>query len=95
MSRLSKILLLVVVVASASTFLVGPAEAQEADETLVIALNEQNESGQSGVAVLKAVGAQTRVTLTHLSGALETELVHIHSGSCGDGLVVQRFCIDG
>ena len=52
-------------------------------ETLSIILKEQNASGQTGSATLTAKGDQTEVVLSLLSGDLETEKVHIHSGSCG------------
>ena len=53
------------------------------DEVLLIALNEQNDSGQSGWAALTAKGDQTVVVLDLSSGVLLTELVHIHAGQCG------------
>jgi plastocyanin len=55
-------------------------------EAVTLALNEENNSGQSGVATLTAQGTRMQAVL-HLSpGNLETELVHIHSGQCGDSL---------
>ncbi len=56
-----------------------PAEA----DTLTVALGEQNASGQAGFATLTARGAQTEVVLSVAPGGLVSELVHIHSGSCG------------
>ena len=55
-------------------------------DSLTIALNEQNDSGQSGWATLTAKGDQTEVVLNISGGTLETELVHIHSGQCGETL---------
>ncbi len=55
-------------------------------ETVSFALDELNASGQSGTATLTAIGDATVVKLTLSSGALETELVHIHTGQCGDTL---------
>ena len=55
-------------------------------QALLIMLNEQNSSGQTGWATLTARGDQTVVALDLSSGTLETELVHIHTGSCGDTL---------
>ena len=52
-------------------------------ETLSIILKEENGSGQTGSATLTAKGDQTEVVLSLPSGNLETELVHIHAGSCG------------
>ena len=54
--------------------------------TVLIALNEQNISGQSGWAVLTAKGANTEVVLSISSGVMETKLVHIHTGTCGPNL---------
>ncbi len=56
------------------------------EDVLTIALNELNGSGQSGVATLTGKGEQTEVVLNISAGTLETELVHIHSGQCGDNL---------
>ena len=53
-------------------------------QTLMVALNEQNDSGQSGQAILSAVGEQTVVALSLSPGAVESQLVHIHSGGCGN-----------
>ena len=54
------------------------------DEVLLIMLNEQNASGQTGWAELTAKGDQTEVVLNLSPGSLESELVHIHTGSCGE-----------
>ncbi len=56
------------------------------EDVLTIALNELNDSGQSGFATLTGKGEQTEMVLNISAGALETELVHIHSGQCGDNL---------
>ena len=56
----------------------------EAGDVLLVALNEQNASGQTGWVTLTAKGNQTEVVLAVLPGALESELVHIHSGVCGN-----------
>ena len=53
---------------------------------LTFALGEMSNSGQSGWATLIANGNQTDVVLDITSGVLQTELVHIHSGQCGDPL---------
>ena len=55
-------------------------------EAVLIALDEMNESGQSGRAVLTALGSQTQVEVTIGGGTFESELKHIHSGQCGDTL---------
>ena len=46
-------------------------------------LAEQNNSGQSGWALLTQVGSSLQVELILSDGDLQTELVHIHSGQCG------------
>ena len=58
----------------------GPASG----DVLLVALNEQNGSGQTGWAMLTANGAQTGVSVTLAAGAVESELIHVHSGSCGN-----------
>ena len=57
-----------------------PVEA----DALTIALGEQNSSGQSGWATLTARGSKTEVVLQVSPGALVSELVHIHSDTCGN-----------
>lgn len=51
-------------------------------EPTSIALGEQNDSGQTGTAVLTGRGSFTNVSLNLSSGSSETELVHIHEGQC-------------
>ena len=51
---------------------------------LIVALDEQNDSGQSGTAALTTRGGQTEVVLVITPGTLESELVHIHIGPCGN-----------
>ena len=58
------------------------AQAQSAEQVLLVALQEKNASGQTGWATLTARGDQTEVVLSLTSGNVESELVHIHSGSC-------------
>lgn len=53
-------------------------------DALTVALDEQNASGQSGWATLTARGSKTEVVLNLSAGAMESEAVHIHSGSCGN-----------
>ena len=69
---------------------VGPSAAmmdeKAAMPALAIALGELNESGQNGWALLTAKGGQTEVVLALNPGTVETELVHIHEGQCGDTL---------
>ena len=57
-----------------------------ARETVAIPLGELNGSGQSGSATLTARGVMTEVVLNLSSGAISTELVHVHAGQCGDTL---------
>jgi len=53
----------------------------EAQQSVTIALSPQNNSGQSGTAVLTSEGAGTKVVIT-LSNAPGPHPAHIHSGSC-------------
>lgn len=53
----------------------------EAQQSVTITLSEQNDSGQTGTAVLTSEGAGTRVVLT-LSNAPGPHPAHIHAGSC-------------
>ena len=62
------------------------ATALPAAVPLMFTLGELNESGQSGDVTLKDLGNQTRVTLILSPGALNSQLVHIHTGQCGDNL---------
>ena len=50
---------------------------------LLVALQEMNSSGQTGHAMLEAQGEMTQVTLSLPVGALESGIVHIHTGQCG------------
>jgi hypothetical protein len=61
------------------------ALAAAAQETVTVTLAEQSGSGQSGTAVLTAVGNQTRVTL-RLSNppAGIPQPAHIHPGTCAN-----------
>ena len=62
-----------------------PTPVVSTKDQLVIALNEQNSSNQSGVAVLVAKGATTEVTVTLRpgpTGAGVTQPIHIHVGTC-------------
>ena len=62
------------------------ASSAMAGEVVTLDLGELNASGQSGTATLTEMGDKTLVELTLSAGALQTELVHIHSGQCGDTL---------
>ncbi|MDX1608371.1 MAG: hypothetical protein R3251_04130 [Candidatus Spechtbacterales bacterium] len=54
-------------------------------ETLEVQLNEQNESGQSGTALLEDLGdGTTRVTINATSSIVGPQPAHIHSGTCED-----------
>ena len=53
----------------------------EAQQSVTINLTAQNNSGQTGTAVLTADGASTKVVLT-LSNAPGPHPAHIHSGAC-------------
>lgn len=53
----------------------------EAQQSVTIALSPQNNSGQTGTAVLTSEGAGTKVVI-NLSNAPGPHPAHIHSGSC-------------
>jgi hypothetical protein len=58
---------------------IGAAPAQE---TVTIPMREQNQSGQSGTATLKAMGDQTEVTLDIRPGPAGVDQpAHIHEGT--------------
>ncbi len=65
-----------------------PSAARLADSgtVVLVALGEMNGSGQTGWAMLAGQGAQTLVDVTLLPGTASSELIHIHTGACGDGL---------
>ena len=56
------------------------------ESALALMMNEQNDSGQSGGAMLTAKDGGTEVMLQLSAGAMETTAVHIHSGRCGADL---------
>jgi len=62
------------------------SEIQASPNSVTFDLNQENDSGQSGRATLTSRNGQTEVVLNLTPGALESELVHIHSGQCGDSL---------
>ena len=73
---------LVLIVALTSLVSVAPAAAQ-GDETLVIDMNELNDSGVSGTATLEPDGDVTVVSLD-LEGATGDHPAHVHEGTCDD-----------
>ena len=54
-----------------------------AGKSITLNLAALSNSGQSGTAMLTEMGTMTQVVLTLSAGALQTDLVHIHSGQCG------------
>jgi hypothetical protein len=56
----------------------------ESSDSIAIPLGGLNDSGQSGWATLTANGAQTDVAVTLSAEVLESELMHIHQGSCAN-----------
>ena len=54
-------------------------------DPLIIALEEQNDSGQTGIAVITGRANFTNIAVTLSEGALETEQAHIHEGQCLPG----------
>jgi predicted lipoprotein with Yx(FWY)xxD motif len=59
----------------------------EPGRAVTVILRELNHSGQSGTATLIEYSPTTHVVLTLSPGAMESELVHIHSGRCGQNLM--------
>jgi hypothetical protein len=53
---------------------------------VLIALDELNDSGQSGWAKLAAKGDDTEIILSLSPGVMVSNLVHVHSGPCGESL---------
>ena len=64
----------------------GDAMMDATGKMLLVALNEDSDSGQSGWALLTAKENDTEVVLSLSEGVMESELVHIHAGSCGPDL---------
>ena len=61
----------------------GSAGLTVSSAAVVVPLFESSSSGQSGVALLKAVGSRTEVTINMTSGAGGVaQPAHIHGGSC-------------
>lgn len=64
---------------------IGWIAAAPAQEQVTITLKEQNNSGQSGTAVLRAVGDQTEVTIRLTPGPAGVDQpAHIHEGTCAN-----------
>ncbi len=64
---------------------IGLLAATPAQETITIKLKEQNKSGQSGTAVLRAVGNQTEVSIQLTPGPAGVDQpAHIHEGTCAN-----------
>ncbi|MFQ5946636.1 MAG: hypothetical protein ACE5NC_10380, partial [Anaerolineae bacterium] len=63
------------------------ASVAVAQESITITLDEESSSGQSGTAVLTAMGSQTEVVVDlgdwGPEGAGVEQPIHIHSGQCG------------
>ncbi|MCZ6788596.1 MAG: hypothetical protein O7D33_01410 [Chloroflexi bacterium] len=54
------------------------------EEVVTVTLTAMNSSGQNGTATLTQRGDDTvKVSITLSAGAVQSELVHIHSGQCG------------
>src|SRR5215217_7175526 len=70
-------------VALALTAIALVPASTEAQQSVTIVLAPQNNSGQTGTAVLTSEGAGTRVVIS-LSNAAGPHPAHIHTGSCPD-----------
>ena len=57
-----------------------------AGKVVSITLDEVDSSGQSGTATLTEMDSMTQVVLSISAGSSQSELVHIHTGQCGDTL---------
>ena len=55
--------------------------------SIVLDLLEQHDSGQSGTATLTEINGNTHVLLSLSAGTLQSGIVHIHTGQCGDDLL--------
>ncbi len=60
----------------------GCGDIPGASDHVTVRLAAQNSSGQNGWATLAASGSQAVTTVVLPKGSLESELNHIHSGSC-------------
>ena len=54
------------------------------EDVVLVPISETNGSGQSGIAMFAADGGQTDVSIMLSTGSLQSELVHIHSGTCSE-----------
>ncbi|MDP9371383.1 MAG: hypothetical protein M3Q65_02780 [Chloroflexota bacterium] len=81
--KLRRLMTVLALVLSLTTFL-ALAGVASANDTLTIQLNEQNNSGQSGMAELMDMGdGMTKVVITIRSGAAGVaQPAHIHMGTC-------------
>jgi len=78
---------LLIVLAVYSAVWASPSQQNGGDASgnvVLIALNEQNDSGGSGWAKLTARGDDTEVVLSLTQGVMVSSPVHIHLGPCGN-----------
>ena len=70
--------------AVAFPFMAPSASPVEAQQSVTVQLAQQNNSGQSGTAVLTADGNTTRVVLDLANSPAGPQPAHIHTGACPD-----------
>ena len=57
-----------------------------AGDYVTVALHPDNDSTQRGYPTPTARGDRTEVVVSLSPGVFTSELIHVHAGSCGDGL---------
>ncbi len=62
----------------------GEAEGQVGGEILMVELEEQNDSGESGTAELRGEGGQTIVEISLDGAPAAAQPAHIHKGTCAN-----------
>ena len=87
MKRKSAYLLIALVVCVAAVFVVykKQAAAPQLPGQIIVTIGPENESGQSGNAVLSEVDGKAKVVLDLMGGPKDImQPAHIHSGPCSD-----------
>ncbi len=74
----------VLVLAALALLAFSGALAYADNGTVTLQLNEQNNSGQSGTAVVTGQGDKTQVVINLSNGTAEPQPAHIHEGTCAN-----------
>lgn len=85
MSRKNAYFLIAIAVCAAAVFIVykKQATASQLPEQIIVTIGPENESGQSGNAVLSEIDGKVKVTLDLMGGPKDImQPAHIHSGNC-------------